>query len=94
MLLRFKKEFHKTFEGDKCLDDMLFDLQKLSKKCIDSMEINEKMKMSSSDRKNFDDSKRCYLCDDKFNEKLKAKLKVRDHDHRTGKYRGGLLCIL
>src|SRR5206468_9167616 len=44
-----------------------------------------KMTMTKDDWKNFNDSKRCYICNEKF---TKEKFKVRDHNHVTDKYRG------
>jgi hypothetical protein len=65
---------------------MIKDLNDLSNKCIDEMMKNEKMELSKEDKKDFNNASTCYLCEEGFGEK--GLTKVRDHDHRTGKYRG------
>jgi hypothetical protein len=49
------------------------------------MRINQDMRISSEDTKQFKAAKCCYICNGDFTEK---NYKVRDHDHRTGRYRG------
>ena len=71
--------------GDNCITEMIVELDKLSKKCIKKMKENTEMKLSWSDWDNFKHSACCHICNKPFGEKEK---KVRDHDHRTGKYRG------
>src|SRR4029078_1117164 len=46
---------------------------------------NNKIIMTSDDRKNYHESSKCYICDNLFTEDSK---KCRDHCHVTGKYRG------
>ena len=52
------------------------------------MRKNEKMKLSKADQLDFANATCCSLCNESFDEDVKALCKVRDHDHRTGKYRG------
>jgi hypothetical protein len=44
-----------------------------------------KMTMTNDDWKNYNDAKRCYICNETF---TKENYKVRDHNHITDKYRG------
>jgi hypothetical protein len=43
------------------------------------------MNLTREDKKDFKDAKTCYLCNGEFTDK---NWRVRDHDHRTGRYRG------
>jgi hypothetical protein len=49
------------------------------------MRINQEMILTREDKINFKGATTCYLCNGDFTE---ANWKVRDHDHRTGHYRG------
>ena len=75
----------KTFEGDTCIEDMVEDLTLLSEKCIANVKHNEKMTFTMEDRMEFKFADHCCVCNEHFeNEEDKC----RDHDHRTGKFRG------
>jgi hypothetical protein len=84
------RNYYRYFVGENCIIDMIKDLNELSKQCIDEMRKNEKMELSKEDKKDFYNADKCYLCGECFGEKGLAK--VRDHDHRTGKYRGACHC--
>jgi hypothetical protein len=81
------RNYIQTFVGDDCVVNMLKDLTRLSDKCIEEMKQNAEMKLNNEDWKNFRKAETCYICGGGFEDKGKY-LKVRDHDHRTGKYRG------
>ena len=49
------------------------------------MRANTEMTLTREDKKCFKDATTCYICDGGFTER---NYKVRDHDHRTGQYRG------
>ena len=66
---------------------MILELFKLSEECIAEMRHNEEMMMSFKDNSDFKEAEHCYICQGKF-DKCKQFSKVRDRDHRTGKYRG------
>ena len=51
------------------------------------MQENTKMQLTRSDEYDFKHSNKCHICSEPFEDKGKY-CKVRDHDHRTGKYRG------
>ena len=68
-----------------CLEQMIKSLFQLSFDCIEEMKINQDMVMTQEDKDVFYNAKKCCVCGECF----KAdKDKVRDHDHRTGKFRG------
>jgi hypothetical protein len=74
-----------TFEGPNCIVDMIESLYKLGTECIEIMKKNCEMKLKKEDYQDFENASKCYLCKGDFD---KNNYKVRDHDHRTGKYRG------
>ena len=75
----------KTLEGDNCIENMIIELSKLSNKCIEEMRENEKLEMSKDDKKKFFDASCCSICNEPFKT---DEIRCRDHDHRTGKFRG------
>jgi hypothetical protein len=81
------RNYIKTFTGENCIVEMILELFDLSDTCIKEMKKNEKMKLTREDRIDFDNAVSCYLCGECFGEN-KGLWKVKDHDHRTGKYRG------
>ena len=56
--------------------------------CLEEIRKNERMKLTHEDKIDFENATCCYLCDQKFDTFPKKLQKVRDHDHRTGCYRG------
>ena len=81
-----------TFVGDNCLKDMSDKLFNIADECIAEMKINNRMIMTKDDNNDFNNATCCFLCNEPFNENDKKLLKVRDHDHMTGKYRGAAHC--
>jgi hypothetical protein len=75
----------KTFEGDNCIEDMVIELHRISSDCIEEMKQNQEMKMSNEDKKKFNNAFCCSICNEMFKPDDK---KCRDHDHRTGQFRG------
>jgi hypothetical protein len=67
---------------------MTQELNELSDKCIEEMRKNERMKMTKNDWIDYDCSIFCHLCEEEFDENVCKLSKVRDHDHRTGAFRG------
>ena len=72
---------------------MVKDLDILAKEIVKEMQHNEKMKFTEEAKQKHFACKRCHICGDKFcwdkeSKKYKSLRKVRDHDHRTGEYRG------
>jgi hypothetical protein len=79
------RNVYKQFKGDTCVKDMLLELFKLSSQCIKEMQQNENMTMTKRDYEDFKNATTCHICKCAFENE---KCKVRDHDHRTGEYRG------
>ena len=44
--------------------------------------------MTASDEKDFQNAKKCWICDRKYKPEEGENIPVRDHCHMTGKYRG------
>jgi hypothetical protein len=78
----------RTFVGNDCVYEMMKELNILAKECVEAMKANQEMRMSKEDTANFNAAKHCHICHECFDDGEKKKTKVRDHDHRTGKYRG------
>ena len=64
---------------------MIQELATVAHKCVDEMKGNKKMVMTGSDWNNYKTCKTCHICNKQFKPK---DVKVRDHDHETGAYRG------
>ena len=79
------KNVLKTFEGDTCIEDMVVELTELSNQCIENMKKNQELKMSKEDNKKFFSATHCSICNECFKD---GDTKCRDHDHRTGQFRG------
>jgi hypothetical protein len=79
------KNVLRTFEGDTCIEDMMIALKDLSDTCIEEMSINQDMEMTTEDTRKFWGAKCCSICNGNFKD---GETRCRDHDHRTGKFRG------
>lgn len=71
---------------------MINKLFEISDSCIEEMRENKRMTLTENDEKDFKYARHCYLCKEPFNYNDKRCIKVKDHDHRTGKYRGAAHC--
>ena len=74
------------FEGRDCVLNLIEQLRLLASRCVEEQRKNERMVMTEEDEKNFRKATVCSICGGPFAD---WKDKVRDHCHRTGKYRGG-----
>jgi hypothetical protein len=74
-----------NFIGENCVIDLLNTLKTLADSCIEEMRNHTKIIISKVDECNFKCDEQCYICNGEF---TKSNYKVRDHCHRTGKYRG------
>ena len=75
------------FEGKNCINKFIkwiFEQQKYCNQIINK-HFNKKLKMTTEDENNYQNSENCWICDEKI---INNKDKVRDHCHITGKYRG------
>ena len=68
-----------------CVENMIKELNKLSFKCKNIMKHNEEMKMDIKDIMKAKYQTSCHICDKAFNA---DDVKCKDHDHRTGEFRG------
>ena len=82
---KFSKPF-KTFLGKNATYNLINSMIEESTYCSDVMKKhNKELFMTNEDNENFKNSAKCWICD---NEYVDTDVKVRDHCHITGKYRG------
>jgi hypothetical protein len=74
-----------SYVGEDCITEMIIELNRTAEEVFEDMRKNEKMVMTSEDWKPFKHAKCCYICNGEFKDNEQT---VRDHDHRTGKFRG------
>ena len=77
----------KTYRGKKAVYkfmEAMLDEVKYCKK-VAKKEFNKPLRMTKEDEKEFQKAKECHICNKKY---IKEDIKVRDHCHITGKYRG------
>ena len=60
-------------------------LHNIAEECIKEMPVKTELEMSDQNKRDFEKAKCCHMCGLKFKE---SDTKVRDHDHRTGDFRG------
>ena len=71
------------FEGKNCINNFIKWIFEQQLNQIINNHFNKKLKMTTNDEDNYQNSQICWICTEKIN-----KDKVRDHCHITGKYRG------
>ena len=72
-----------------CVVKMIIDLFVLAEKCTEEMTENERMIMTKDDDRNFKNANTCHICcKDLERHKDGYNIKVRDHDHRSGRRAG------
>ena len=77
----------KIFTGSNSIKEFIewiFEQQKYCNQIINK-HFNKRLKMTTEDKNNYENSENCWICSEKINN---DKNKVRDHCHITGKYRG------
>ena len=81
-----KIDYHR---GEDCMKKFCIDLREHATKII-NYEKKERMALTKKGEKNHNKQKVCYICRKEFNtdDSDNKYLKVRDHCHYTGKYRG------
>ena len=67
----------------KLIKDILHEEKKIQK--IIKRKFNKPLEMTSEDIKDFNESDKCWIYNNKY---IKNDIRVRDHEHVTGKYRG------
>ena len=76
-----------TYRGEKAVYKFMEDMLEEVKYCkkIMKKEFNKPLRMTKEDEEKFKKTQECYICDKKYSDK---DIRVRDHCHITGKYRG------
>ena len=75
------------YRGEKAVYKFIENMLEEVKYCKKVMKkfFNKPLKMTKEDEEEFEKAKECHICDKKYTEK---DIRVRDHCHITGKYRG------
>ena len=73
------------YVGEDCVEQMLLELNRMAEECIADMRSNERMKFTCEDKNRFYNATHCHICKERF---IKGDKRVRDHDHKTGQFRG------
>ena len=63
------------------------ELEKVVKEIYEKFKVEAKMIFTEENKKDFENAKVCYACEEPFNGYIKDLNKFRDHDHFTGEYR-------
>jgi hypothetical protein len=78
----FKKELYR---GKNCVKKLINSLENTANSAFESYIFYKEMQLSIEDEKNFSLSDSCHICKVKY---TKTDVRVRDHCHLSGKYRG------
>ena len=83
---KFSKHF-KSYLVNNAVYNFISSMIEESKYCSDVMKkhFNKKLAMAKKDNEDFENSTNCWICDTNYAERG---VKVRDHCHITGKYKG------
>ena len=83
---KFSKPF-KSYLGEDAIYNFISCMIKESKYCSDVMKkhFNEELLMTKEDNEDFENYTKCWICN---NDYIDTSVKVRNHCHSTGKFRG------
>ena len=83
---KFSKPF-KKYLGEDAIGNIISNMIEESKYCRDVMRkrFNKDLLMTKKNKENFKNCTKCWICD---NDYVGNDVKVRDHSHITGKYKG------
>ena len=75
------------YRGERTVYEFMEDMLEEVKYCknVIKKEFNKPLRMTKDDEEKFQKAEECHICDKKYTEK---DIRVRDHCHITGKYRG------
>ena len=76
------------YRGEDCIDKFCETLNDFRDDVMEQMKKPKDMIMSDLDEIKHLEAKKCFLCNENFNNKVEAKKTVADHCHFTGLYRG------
>ena len=76
------------YRGQDCMDKFCDTLNNIRDDVMKQMKNPKDMIMSDLDEIKHLEAKKCFLCNDNFDNRVEAKKKVADHCHFTGLYRG------
>ena len=62
-------------------------MMEIADACVKEMKVNKNMTFTQKDKNDFYNATHCHICKEEFHAGCKE-MKVRDHCHRTGCYRG------
>ena len=81
--------FIKSYLGEDAVYNFISSMIEENKYCSDVIKkhFNKKLVMTKEDNENFESATKCWFCD---NDYIDTDVKVRDHCHITGKYRGSV----
>ena len=90
MLVCVDDEFNKTFKsqmGEDAAYSFINSMIEESNYCSDVMKkyFHKELAMTKKDNEDFQNSTKCWICDNAY---VDGDVKIRDHFHVTGKYRG------
>ncbi len=85
---------YESYTGQDSVSWYLEKLRHLEEKCIKIFFDPKRLKMEEADKRAFAKAKISYLCNKKFESDKPNRIKVRDHDHVTAKYRGAHIQIV
>ena len=74
--------------SDEVVDALMESLQELEKELLPYQEQVKPMQLTTEEEVEFQAATHCYMCEKEFQAKKKNYIKVRDHNHATGEYRG------
>src|SRR5436190_6102844 len=77
-----------TYSYSNVMDNFFKDLFEIEREINELNDVYIELNMTEIDEVVFTNSSVCYICQERFNEKVKNYKKVRDHDHKTGRFRG------
>jgi hypothetical protein len=82
------RNFYWSAVGENCVQEMIRELNSLAERCVEEMRKNERMVMTKEDNEAYYSATCCHVCKGHGFTTRGGEMKVRDHDHRTGRFRG------
>lgn len=80
-----KQSFYKSHSGTDCIDWFVNEIYQISMTTATQIRVIKPLKLSQIESNQFKEATICHICEQEFES---CDIKVRDHSHLTGKYRG------